>query len=124
MAVLRVGIEWAATMRPVATEARVSMARHDKSKSRVTPKGTMSTAPAESKGPGEATVSPKNRTPVKVAGPSGAWVPFVMFGLLVVGVLLILLNYVAPIPGAPSNWYLLGGLGLVLGGIIAATQYR
>ncbi|MFT7597455.1 MAG: hypothetical protein ACI8TP_000373 [Acidimicrobiales bacterium] len=47
-----------------------------------------------------------------------------MFALLVAGVLLILLNYVAPIPGAPSNWYLLGGLGLVLAGIIAATQYR
>ena len=100
------------------------MARHDNSKSRVTPKGTVSTAQAGSKGPAEPTTSPKDRTPVKVSGGSAAWVPIVMFGLLIAGVLLILLNYVAPIPGAPSNWYLLGGLGLVLGGIIAATQYR
>lgn len=61
---------------------------------------------------------------MKISGPSPMWVPVLMFGLLGIGVLVILLNYVAPIPGAPSNWYLLGGLGAVLAGIIAATQYR
>lgn len=52
-------------------------------------------------------------------------VPILMFGTLTAGVLLIIVNY---LPhgyfGMPSNWYLLGGLGLVLAGIIAATQYR
>jgi hypothetical protein len=37
----------------------------------------------------------------------------------------IFLNYVAILlPGATSNWYLLLGLGFILGGIITATQYR
>lgn len=48
-----------------------------------------------------------------------------MFGLMGLGLVVILLNYVIEDRfGAPSNWYLLGGLGLVLGGIVAATQYR
>ena len=33
-----------------------------------------------------------------------------MFALLVVGGLLIVLNYVGVWPSAPSNWYLLGGI--------------
>ena len=53
-----------------------------------------------------------------------AVVPFLMFALMGVGLIVILLNYVITAFGAPSNWYLLGGLGLILAGIIAATQYR
>lgn len=54
-----------------------------------------------------------------------AVVPVLMFGLLGLGLLVILLNYlVEGVLGTPSNWYLLGGLALVLGGIAAATQYR
>jgi hypothetical protein len=57
--------------------------------------------------------------------PSPRWVPMVMFGLLGLGVLVILLNYVGVIlPGATHNGYLLLGLGFILAGIIAATQYR
>ena len=55
---------------------------------------------------------------------SPMWVPVLMFALLVVGSLMIVLNYLELLPGAASNWYLLGGLGLILGGIFAATQYR
>ena len=47
-----------------------------------------------------------------------------MFGLLARGVIVIFLNYIDVVPGGRSNWYLLGGLGLILGGIITATQYR
>jgi hypothetical protein len=47
-----------------------------------------------------------------------------MFSLLVIGILLILLNYLSVLPGAPTNWYLLAGLAGILGGILAATQYR
>ncbi len=93
------------------------MARHDSSKSRVTPKGTRSTPPAA------AETNPSIAHPEAYA-PSPRWVPMVMFGLLIAGVLLILLNYLAPIPGAPSNWYLLAGLGLVLAGLVTATRYR
>jgi hypothetical protein len=94
------------------------MARHDKSKSRVTPKGTTSTP-----SPAVERAGATRNVPVH-PGPSPRWVPALMLAFFVVGVLLILLNYVAPLPGGPSNWYLLGGLALVLGGIITATQYR
>lgn len=52
------------------------------------------------------------------------WVPVLMFGLLALGTIVILANYTIEVLGMPNNWYLLGGLGMVLGGIIAATQYR
>ncbi len=55
---------------------------------------------------------------------SAPWVPVVMFGLLIVGVVIILANYVGWVPGDTSNWYLLLGLGFVLGGIITATQFH
>jgi len=37
---------------------------------------------------------------------------------------MIVLNYLELLPGAVTNWYLLGGLALILGGIFTATQYR
>ncbi len=58
---------------------------------------------------------------LKVSPP---WVPVLMFALLGAGALMIILNYIQLLPHATSNWYLLGGLGLILGGIITATQYR
>jgi hypothetical protein len=58
-------------------------------------------------------------------GTSGRWVPVTMFGLLIVGVLMIIINYMSVLlPGAPSNWYIVGGLGLILAGIMVATQWR
>ena len=64
--------------------------------------------------------------PVKAKlGPSGQWVPIAMFSLLGVGVLMIIINYMSVLlPSAPSNWYIIGGLGLILSGIIVATQWR
>jgi hypothetical protein len=57
--------------------------------------------------------------------PSPVWVPVLMFTLFGLGMLVIFLNYVAILlPGATSNWYLLLGLGFILGGIITATQFR
>ena len=58
---------------------------------------------------------------MKVSPP---WVPVLMFVLLGAGALMIILNYLELLPSATSNWYLLGGLGLILSGIITATQYR
>jgi hypothetical protein len=60
----------------------------------------------------------------KSAKVSPPWVPVLMFVLLGLGTLVILLNYLELLPGAVSNWYLFGGLGLILGGILTATQYR
>ena len=53
---------------------------------------------------------------------SSRWVAPTMFGLLGMGTAMIIVNYVDLLPGGTSNWYLLGGLGLVLAGIITATQ--
>jgi hypothetical protein len=47
-----------------------------------------------------------------------------MFGLLIAGLLMIVFNYVELLPGSVSNWYLVGGLGFIFGGILTATQYR
>jgi hypothetical protein len=58
-------------------------------------------------------------------GPSGRLVPIVMFTLLGAGLLMIVINYMSVLlPGAPSNWYIMGGLGLILAGIMVATQWR
>ena len=55
--------------------------------------------------------------------PSPMWVPVLMFSLLGGGIAVILLNYVGSIWDT-NNGILLLGLGLILGGIITATQYR
>ena len=54
---------------------------------------------------------------------SPTWVPVLMFALIIVGSLVIILNYVGVLGGV-SNIKLVIGLGLILAGIIAATQYR
>lgn len=53
---------------------------------------------------------------------SPTWVPVLMFSLLILGAVMIILNYMSWLPAAPTNWYLIGGLGLVLGGIVTATK--
>ncbi len=60
------------------------------------------------------------------AGPSPRWVPILMFGLWIVGLLAIILNYMGVLPGAEdgNGWYLIAGLVAMLGGIMVATQYR
>lgn len=62
--------------------------------------------------------------PNKADLPSPPWVSALMFTLLGLGMVVIFLNYVELLPGAASNWYLLLGLGGILGGIITATQLR
>ncbi|CAN5871068.1 hypothetical protein BH23ACT2_BH23ACT2_12090 [soil metagenome] len=56
-------------------------------------------------------------------GPSPWWVPAIMFGLLIVGSAIIILNY-AGVFGDADNIRLVIGLGFILGGIITATQLR
>ena len=55
--------------------------------------------------------------------PSPTWVPVLMFSLLGLGIATILLNYVGSIWDT-NNGILLLGLGMILGGIVTATQYR
>jgi hypothetical protein len=76
----------------------------------------------------DGSVTPSSRytppVPAKLKGPSPVWVPVLLFGLLIVGALFIMLNYMQLLPGAPRNLYLLCGLAGILGGIMVATQYR
>jgi len=52
------------------------------------------------------------------------WVPATMLALFSLGVVMIVLNYLSLLPSSPSNWYLLGGLGLIVCGFAVSTQYR
>ena len=80
---------------------------------RVTPKGVQPTT---------GRYTPPIPKEYKVSEP---WVPYVMFTLLGLGMLMIVANYLNLLPGDdPSNWYLLGGLGLITGGFIVATRWR
>jgi Cell division protein CrgA len=84
---------------------------------RATPKGGGRTTPRQPSGRYTAPV-PKE---IKV---SPVWVPVLLLGLLIVGMLVILLNYLGELPGGASNGYLLVGLGLITGGFITATKYH
>ena len=79
------------------------------------------------------------RTTPKKAAPSGRytppipkskkvsprWVPALMFTCLLLGVAIVILNYLPHVlPGGTSNWYLLLGLGLITAGFVTATQYH
>jgi hypothetical protein len=90
---------------------------------RTTPKGGPVQQPREAKV--RAPEASSRYTPpiphsVKV---SPMWVPILMFALLGVGTLVILVNYTGAL-WTTSNWYLLGGLVAILGGIVTATQYH
>jgi hypothetical protein len=100
---------------------------------RVTPKGTVpgqrraaSARDAERRHAesGSGRYTPPVPKEQKISPP---WVPVLMFGLLGLGALIIILNYLGVLPtasGEASNWYLLLGLGLITGGFITATQYH
>lgn len=75
---------------------------------RVTPKGSGRYTPPT---PREVKVSPR-------------WVPVLMFSLLIVGMVVIIANYLEVLPGDAKNEYLFVGLGLITAGFITATKYR
>jgi hypothetical protein len=55
---------------------------------------------------------------------SPKWMGPLILGLLVAGALMIVLNYFNVMPAGPSNWYLVGGIVLIAGGFVVATQYH
>lgn len=93
---------------------------------RVTPKGGVRKTRRSADSDGPAATSSRYTPPTPGGGhlPSPTWVPVLMFVLFGLGMLTLILNYLSLLPGAVSNWYLLAGLGFILGGIITATQYR
>jgi len=119
-----------------AEPAKPAVVRKKVVSKRVTPKGGPQAAKAAGGSTGPRTkASPKvdidegyskRYTPpaqTYARGPSPWWVPAIMFGFLIIGALVIMLNY-SGVFGDPENIRLIIGLGFILGGIITATQYR
>lgn len=58
---------------------------------------------------------------------SPPWVPVLMFALFILGALVIFAFYMGFVPGGEdgrSNWYLVAGLAMILGGLFTATKYH
>lgn len=55
---------------------------------------------------------------------SPKWMGPLILALLVLGALMIVLNYFDVLPASPTNWYLLGGIAMIAGGFVVATQYH
>jgi hypothetical protein len=55
---------------------------------------------------------------------SPKWMGPLILALLIIGAATIVLNYFDVLPSSPTNWYLIGGIGLIAAGFITATQYR
>jgi len=101
---------------------------------RITPKRTPP-APTKRTTPKGGGPAPTKRTTPKETGRytapipkaqkvSPIWVPILMFTCLLLGMVMIIANYVSLLPGSPTNGWLLGGLGLITVGFVTATKYH
>lgn len=99
---------------------------------RVTPKGGASAA-RRSGSPRSSTphdkveehTSSRYTPPIpRSARSSPPWWPVLLFGLLGLGMLIIILDYSGVLPGTPNNWMLLPALACISGGLFAAMNYR
>ncbi|MEO9180163.1 MAG: cell division protein CrgA [Acidimicrobiales bacterium] len=52
------------------------------------------------------------------------WYGVLIIGLLAVGMVMIILNYLAVLPGSVSSWYLVAGLLVMFSGFYLATRYK
>ena len=90
-------------------------------------KGAKRSAPAARPSTGRVTPKMSNRyTPPipREEKVSPRWVPVMMFTLLILGMVIIVANYLEVLPGDAKNTYLFLGLGLITAGFITATKYR
>jgi acyl-CoA synthetase (AMP-forming)/AMP-acid ligase II len=67
---------------------------------------------------------PSKADPVKAKGPSPLWYVILMFGLMAVGLVVILLNYMDVLPGGTDSKYLLAGLAGIGVGFAMTMNYR
>lgn len=67
---------------------------------------------------------PPKKDPVKAKGPSPTWYVVLMFGLMAVGLIVILLNYMDVLPGGTDSKYLLAGLAGIGVGFAMTMNYR
>jgi hypothetical protein len=100
---------------PSAKQGPGSAARKGRSGGRVTASRAVSRPTASGR------YTPPIPRNVKV---SPKWMGPLILALLILGALMIVLNYFNVLPAGPSNWYLVGGIVLIAGGFVVATQYR
>lgn len=62
--------------------------------------------------------------PKRKPKPSPKWVPVLMLGLLLAGVLLLVMYYTGLLPGGNPLWGLLGGFGLIASGFFTGVFWR
>lgn len=55
---------------------------------------------------------------------SPRWYGVLVLALMILGVLMILLDYLTVLPGGVSAWYLVVGLVVIFVGFLMATRYR
>jgi Cell division protein CrgA len=71
---------------------------------------------------------PSPRAQERRQAPSPTWYPVVMVALLLLGLIYIVISYLAPdsIPGLRDldNWNFAVGFGLLVGGLIMAIRWR
>ncbi len=67
---------------------------------------------------------PPKPDPIKAKGPSPTWYIALMFGLMGLGTLVILLNYMDLMPGGTNNTWLLTGLAGIAGGFAMTLNFR
>jgi hypothetical protein len=63
-------------------------------------------------------------TALQEKGPSPLWYVILMFGLMAVGLIIILMNYIGILPGGTSNTYLITGLAGIGIGFGMTMNYR
>lgn len=106
------------------------MAKPERSGSKggdTTSKGARRSTPAARPATGRVTPKESNRYTPPVPREekvSPRWVPVLMFTLLVLGMVIIVANYLEVLPGDAKNTYLFLGLGFITAGFITATRYR
>jgi len=61
---------------------------------------------------------------VEEKGSSPFWYVALMFGLMGVGIVVILLNYMGLVPGGTDSKWLLGGLGMIGIGFAMTLNFR
>jgi len=67
---------------------------------------------------------PRQITPPKQKGPSPTWYIAIMFGLMAIGVIVIVLNYMGLLPDGTKNLYLVLGLAMIAGGFGMTLNFR
>jgi hypothetical protein len=67
---------------------------------------------------------PSKKDPAKAKGPSPLWYVILMFGLMGVGLVIILVNYMDVLPGGTDSKYLLAGLAGIGVGFAMTMNYR